>query len=105
MQTSTDSPGVHFPPPLFYASAVLAGWLLNRSWPLPIDGVWRLGLGWVFVAVIGWHALLAAADARRAGADRDWVGVLLYGAVAIMAGALVVGACVNAARSARRRVR
>ena len=49
-QTSTDSPGVHFPPPLFYAGAVIAGWLLDRTWPLPIDRAWRTDLGWVFVA-------------------------------------------------------
>lgn len=51
-----DNPGVHFPPPLLYAGAVIAGWLLDRLWPLPIDGAWRTVLGWVFVA--GW-ALLA----------------------------------------------
>ncbi len=62
-------------------------------------------IGWVFVAVIGWHALLAANDARRAGADRNWAGMLLYGVIAVVAGALVVGACAHAARSARRRVR
>jgi protein-S-isoprenylcysteine O-methyltransferase Ste14 len=50
METSTDSPGVHFPPPLLYAGAVIAGWLLDRPWPLPIDGAWRIVLGSVFVA-------------------------------------------------------
>jgi len=62
-------------------------------------------IGWVFVAVIGWHALLAANDARGAGADRDWAGLLLYGVIAVAAGALVVGACAHAARSVLRRVR
>ena len=28
--------GVRFPPPLLYAAALVAGWLLHRSWPLPI---------------------------------------------------------------------
>ena len=59
MQTGTDSPGVHFPPPLFYAGAVIAGWLLDRPWTLPINGAWRTLLGWVFVA--GWALLAASA--------------------------------------------
>jgi protein-S-isoprenylcysteine O-methyltransferase Ste14 len=59
MRPSTDSPGVHFPPPLFYAGAVIVGWLLDRPWPLPIDGAWRTALGWVFVA--GWALLAASA--------------------------------------------
>lgn len=29
-------PGVRFPPPLIFASAFLAGWLLQRRWPLAI---------------------------------------------------------------------
>jgi protein-S-isoprenylcysteine O-methyltransferase Ste14 len=33
----SDSPGVWFPPPLWYALAVLGGALLQRRWPLPID--------------------------------------------------------------------
>jgi protein-S-isoprenylcysteine O-methyltransferase Ste14 len=59
MPTSADSPGVHYPPPLFYAGAVIAGWLLDRPWPLPIDGAWRTVLGSVFVAA--WAALAASA--------------------------------------------
>jgi protein-S-isoprenylcysteine O-methyltransferase Ste14 len=34
--TRSDSPGVWFPPPLWYALAVLIGALLERRWPLPI---------------------------------------------------------------------
>src|SRR5918995_6025167 len=59
MHTSTDSPSMHFPPPLFYAGAVIAGWLLDRPWPLPIGGAWRTVLGWVFVAA--WAVLAASA--------------------------------------------
>jgi protein-S-isoprenylcysteine O-methyltransferase Ste14 len=59
MNTATDSPGVHFPPPLLYAGAVIGGWLLDMRWPLPIDGVWPTILGWVFVA--GWAVLAASA--------------------------------------------
>jgi protein-S-isoprenylcysteine O-methyltransferase Ste14 len=50
MHASNDSPGVRFPPPAIYASAVLAGWLMDRRWPLPLDGPWRTALAWVFVA-------------------------------------------------------
>src|SRR5688500_8489186 len=59
MQRATDSPGVHFPPPLFYAGAVIAGWLLDRPWTLPINVAWRTLLGWVFVT--GWALLAASA--------------------------------------------
>ncbi len=59
MHTSTDSPGVHVAPPLFHAGAVIAGWLLDRLWPLPIDGAWRTVLGWVFA--VGWTLLAASA--------------------------------------------
>jgi protein-S-isoprenylcysteine O-methyltransferase Ste14 len=59
MHTSTDSPGVRFPPPVFYAGAVIAGWLLNGLWPLRIDSAWRIVLGWVFVA--GWAVLATSA--------------------------------------------
>ena len=59
MQTSTDSPGVHIPPPLFYVGAVVAGWVLDRRWPLPIDGASRTVLGWGFMAA--WAVLAASA--------------------------------------------
>lgn len=60
MQTSADSPGVHIPPPLLYAGAVVAGWLLNGRWPLRIGGgAGRRAVAWALVA--GW-ALLAASS-------------------------------------------
>jgi len=60
MQTSSDSPGVHVPPPLFYASAVLAGWLLDGRWPLPITvSPARTALAWV--SVTSWAVLAASA--------------------------------------------
>jgi len=61
-------------------------------------------IGWVFVAFIGYHALLAATDARQAGADRSWGALVGYGAIAAAAVVLVVGACVHALHRARRRV-
>jgi len=55
-----DSPGVHFPPPLIYAGAVVGGSLLDRQWPLSVGGgAGRTTLGWLFVA--GWALLAASA--------------------------------------------
>jgi len=62
-------------------------------------------VGWLFVAAIGYHALLAANDARQAGTDHSWASVIGYGLIAVAAGALVIAACVHEVRSARRRAR
>jgi protein-S-isoprenylcysteine O-methyltransferase Ste14 len=60
MNQRSDSPGVHFPPPLLYVGAVVGGWLLDRVWPLSIGGgTGRIVLGWLFVA--GWVLLAASA--------------------------------------------
>ncbi|MBI3049592.1 MAG: isoprenylcysteine carboxylmethyltransferase family protein [Acidobacteria bacterium] len=60
MHTSADSPGVHVPPPLFFAAAVVGDWLLDRPWPLPIGGgAARTTVAWVFVAA--WAGLGAGA--------------------------------------------
>jgi hypothetical protein len=61
-------------------------------------------IGWVFVAFIGYHALLAAADAWRAGAERRWGALVVYGAIAAAAVALVIAACVHALHRGRRRI-
>src|SRR5512145_2447358 len=57
MVARSDSPGVWFPPPLLYALAVVGGWLLHRSAPLPIGvgsvlavGAWLLVASWVVLA-------------------------------------------------------
>ena len=49
-----DHPGVRFPPPLLYALAVVGGFLLDRTWPLPVGGApfvkvfaWTLSAVWV----------------------------------------------------------
>ena len=36
MTERVDNPGVRFPPPLLYLAAVVAGWLLDRQWPLTV---------------------------------------------------------------------
>jgi protein-S-isoprenylcysteine O-methyltransferase Ste14 len=52
----SDSPGVWFPPPLWYALAVLIGFVLDRRWPLPITaGPLTTIAGVVFV--VGWIAI------------------------------------------------
>ena len=37
-ETTVPHPGVHFPPPLLFVTAFLAGWLLHKRWPQPIAG-------------------------------------------------------------------
>src|SRR5216684_3121876 len=50
MTTRSDSPGVWFPPPLWYVLAVLIGVLFNRLLPLPIAaGVMTTFAGVIFV--------------------------------------------------------
>ena len=61
-------------------------------------------IAWVFVAAIGYHALLAAGDAVDAARDGRWAHAAAYAAIALFAGALVVGAILYA-RAARPRVR
>ena len=52
MGHSADSPGIHFPPPLFAAFAVLLGWWLQRRWPMPTpEGLGREVPGWALVAL------------------------------------------------------
>ena len=55
-----DNAGVKFPPPFVYAAAVVAGWLLNRAWPLRIssEGWLRPALAWLCVAA--WTALFGS---------------------------------------------
>ena len=61
-------------------------------------------VGWVFVAAIGYHAVLAAGDAVDAARAGRWAHAAGYVAIALFAGGLVVGAIVYA-RAARARVR
>jgi len=60
-------------------------------------------IAWVFVAVIGYHAVLAAGDALQAADDGRWVRSAGLLAIALGAGALVVGAVLYA-RATRERV-
>ena len=56
MTAQSDHAGVWFPPPFWYAFAVLGGVLLDRRWPLPIVGG-RLTTVAGAVCVLGWMAL------------------------------------------------
>jgi protein-S-isoprenylcysteine O-methyltransferase Ste14 len=59
MSEHPDHPGVRFPPPIVYAVAVVAGWLLNRQWPVPIGAASpRRVLGWLLIVV--WAVLTAS---------------------------------------------
>jgi protein-S-isoprenylcysteine O-methyltransferase Ste14 len=52
MTDRADNPGVRFPPPLLYLAAIVAGWLLDHQWPLPIGGATpRRALAWLLIAV------------------------------------------------------
>jgi hypothetical protein len=61
-------------------------------------------IAWVFVAAIGYHAVLAAGDAVDAARDGRWARSAGYVAITLFAGGLVVGAILYA-RAARTRVR
>jgi protein-S-isoprenylcysteine O-methyltransferase Ste14 len=62
MTDRPDNPGVRFPPPLLYAAAVVAGWMLDRQWPMPIGaGSPRRVLAWLLIAMA---AGLAASGVR-----------------------------------------
>jgi protein-S-isoprenylcysteine O-methyltransferase Ste14 len=58
MTESRDNAGVRFPPPLLYLLAVVAGYFLNRRWPLRVgEGplitvlAWTLTLAWIALTV------------------------------------------------------
>jgi hypothetical protein len=57
-------------------------------------------IGWLFVAAIGYHAVLAVGEAVQAGADHRWAYAGELAAIACIASAIVVGAVVGAVRSA-----
>jgi hypothetical protein len=58
----------------------------------------------VFVAAIGYHAVLATGDAVDAARDGRWARAAGYVAIALFAGGLVVSAILYA-RAARTRLR
>ena len=52
MTERPDNPGVRFPPPLLYVAAAVAGWLLDRQWPMPIGvATPRRALAWLLIAL------------------------------------------------------
>ena len=70
MNTPTiDNAGVRFPPPLLSVLAILAGWLLDRQWPLPIASQGRsatqLALGWIVILAAFALAFWAISTFRR----------------------------------------
>lgn len=63
MPSRSDNPGVWFPPPLWYALAILIGVLLNRRWPLPVAASALNRIGGV-LCLVGWMALAFASIGR-----------------------------------------
>ena len=59
-------------------------------------------VGWVFVALIAYHAVLATTQAVQAGKDGNWSYAIELGAIAIVATLIVVAAVFAALRSLSR---
>jgi hypothetical protein len=62
-------------------------------------------VGWVFVVFIGYHAVLAAVRAVRAGRDGNWSYAVELAAIAIVASLLVIAAVIGALRNHSRTAR
>jgi hypothetical protein len=58
-------------------------------------------IGWLFVGLIGYHAVRGFVLAARAGADGDWDHAAVLATLALVAGAIVIAAVAGALRSAR----
>ena len=56
-------------------------------------------IGWIFVAVIGYHAVLAVIEGGQAVTDGNGGHAAELFAIAVVAGAIVVAAVVAATRS------
>jgi hypothetical protein len=69
MAARSDNPGVWFPPPLWYALAVLIGVLIDRRWPLPIVADPLITIAGVLV--IAWLALTFASIGRFSPLQND----------------------------------
>jgi len=60
MAERPDNPGVKVPPPLFYAAAVVGGYLLDRRWPLTIEPASPARLAGAVMAAAGVALSLAS---------------------------------------------
>jgi hypothetical protein len=56
-------------------------------------------IGWVFVALIAYHAVLAATQAVDAGDDGNWSYAIELAAIALVATLIVIAAVVAALRA------
>lgn len=59
-------------------------------------------IGWLFVAAIGYHAILAMVEAGRAAHDGNWAHAAELVAIAIVGTAIVIVAVIAALRSRSR---
>lgn len=84
MSDRPDNPGVWLPPPLLYAAAIVAGFLLNRYWPLPIGTPLALFvLGTVLVIA---SAALAGASIRLFRRSRTSMVLIRPAATLVVSG-------------------
>jgi hypothetical protein len=60
-------------------------------------------VGWLFVIVIGYHAVLAVGEAHHAASAGHWTHAAELAAIALVAAAVVVVAVASALRSVRAR--
>ena len=60
-------------------------------------------VGWLFVAVVGYHAVLAVGEAHAAASGGHWAHATGLMAIALIAAAVVIVAAASAVRSARAR--
>jgi len=58
-------------------------------------------IGWLFVAVISYHAVRAWGQTARAASDHNWGYATELGAIALVATIVVVAAILTAAGSVR----
>ena len=72
---SPSGPGVRYPPPLLFVLGIVAGWLLNRAFPLPLirTGCPLAGalVGWLLVCPRGRLPGMALATFRGARTRRS----------------------------------
>jgi hypothetical protein len=59
-------------------------------------------IGWLFVGVIAYHAVLAVIEGVQAADDGNWTHAAELIAIAVVAASIVVAAIVAATRSASR---
>ena len=60
-------------------------------------------VGWLFVIVVGYHAVLAVGEAHHAASGGHWMHAAELAAIALVAAVIVIAALASALRSIRAR--